>query len=98
PGILLYSKTITSQPAQTAFGKLCLTAFQRAGAFPASPGGDEGICNGSYTWDLAAITASSPSILVGDKLFLQAWYRDNGYPPPGNANLTNEAGQITVVP
>jgi hypothetical protein len=98
PGILLYSKTLTSQPVQTAFGPLCLNAFQRAGAFPASPGGDEGICNGYYTWDLAAIAVGSPSIAVGDKLFFQAWYRDNGFPPPGNANLTNAIGQITVVP
>jgi hypothetical protein len=97
PGILLYAKGL-AQPVQTSFGKLCLSAFQRAGAFPASPGGDAGICNGYYTWDLAAIAAGSPSIVVGDKLWFQAWYRDTGFPPPGNANLTNEIGWITVVP
>jgi hypothetical protein len=97
PGILLYSKT-TIQPVQTSFGQLCLSAFQRAGAFPASPGGNPGICDGHYTWDLSAIASSYPSIAVGDLVWFQAWYRDSGFPPPGNANLTNAVGPIIVQP
>ena len=38
------------------------------------------------------------TILVGDGLYIQAWYRDTGFPPPGNANLTNGVGPIVVVP
>lgn len=96
-GILLFGTT-HSQPFLTSFGHLCLSAFMRAGAFPASPGGDPGLCNGLYKWDLDAIAAAYPSVQVGTGLWVQAWYRDPGFPPPGNANLTNEIGQITVVP
>jgi hypothetical protein len=97
PGILLFGTTHT-QPILTSFGHLCLANFKRAGAFATSPGGDAGFCNGIYGFDLAAIAAAYPTVLVGDGLWLQVWYRDPGFPPPGNANFTNDLGPITVVP
>jgi hypothetical protein len=99
PAILLYSDTgLLAMPVTTAFGLLCLDKFKRLGSFPATPGGTSGTCSGAYMWDLAAIAVATPGITVGDDLFLQAWYRDTGFPPPGNANFTNGVGPIEVVP
>ena len=97
PGILIYSKSYHFNPFSTSFGDLCLGPFWRAGAFPSAPGGDAGFCNGFYSWDLSAIAASAPQILVGDNMYCQGWYRDPGFPPPGNANFTNVSG-ASVVP
>jgi len=98
PGILIYAKTAPVAPILTSFGFLCLTGFQRAGAFPSSPGGTAGQCNGAYVWNVAAIAAGTGSIAVNDVLRIQAWYRDPGFPPPGNANFTHGIDGITIVP
>jgi hypothetical protein len=98
PGILIYAKTAPVAPIATSFGFLCLSGFQRAGAFPSSPGGTPGTCTGAYNWNVAAIAAGTPSIVVGDVLRIQAWYRDTGFPPPGNANFTHGIDGITIVP
>jgi hypothetical protein len=98
PGILIYSKTPPISPISTAFGFLCLGAFARAGAFPSSPGGTPGTCTGTYNWNLAAIAAGTPGILVGDTLRIQGWYRDTGFPPPGNANFSHGIEILTIVP
>ncbi len=98
PGILIYAKTAPVAPIVTSFGFLCLSGFQRAGAFPASPGGTSGVCNGAYTWDVAVIAAGTVSIVVGDVLRIQAWYRDPGFAPPGNANFTQGVNALTVTP
>ena len=98
PGILIYSKFGPVPPINTSFGFLCLINFARAGAFPSSPGGTPGTCTGAYSWDLAAIAAGTPTILVGDFLRIQAWYRDTGFPPPGNANFTHGLDAIGIVP
>ena len=98
PGILIYAKTAPAPPVSTSFGFLCLTGFQRAGAFASSPGGTAGTCTGVYIWNVAAIANGTATILVGDKLRIQAWYRDSGFPPPGNANFTHGFDGITIVP
>jgi hypothetical protein len=98
PGILIYSKTAPVAPITTSFGFLCLSNFARAGAFPSSPGGTSGTCTGVYTWNIAAIAAGTATISVGDVLRIQAWYRDSGFPPPGNANFTHGIDGITIVP
>lgn len=97
PGILIYSKNPPASPIATSFGFLCLSPFARAGTFPSSPGGTSGTCTGTYVWDLASIAAGTPSILVGDVLRIQAWYRDPGFAPPGNANFTHGLNAVTVV-
>jgi hypothetical protein len=98
PGILIYAKTAPVAPIATSFGFLCLSGFQRAGAFPSTPGGASGTCTGAYNWNVAAIAAGTGSILVGDVLRIQGWYRDSGFPPPGNANFTNGVDGVTIVP
>jgi hypothetical protein len=98
PGILIYAKTAPVAPVVTSFGFLCLTGFQRAGAFPASPGGSSGSCSGAYNWNAAAIAAGTGTINVGDVLRIQAWYRDPGFPPPGNANFTHGIDGVTITP
>jgi hypothetical protein len=99
PAILLWTRNgLLSPQHTTSFGWLCLSQFQRAGAFPAAPGGTPGVCNGAYEWPFQSIVASTSSILVGDELYVQAWYRDPGFPPPGNANFTNGIGPIEVIP
>ena len=98
PGILIYSKSAPVAPISTSFGFLCLSNFARAGAFAAAPGGTSGQCDGTYVWDIAALAAGSPTIAVGEVLRIQAWYRDPGFPPPGNANFTHGLDGITIVP
>lgn len=98
PGILIYAKTPPSAPVATSFGFLCLSNFARAGAFPSNPGGSAGTCTGLYNWNASAIAAGTASIVVGDKLRIQAWYRDPGFAPPGNANFTHGLDGITIVP
>jgi hypothetical protein len=98
PGIVIYATTPPVAPISTAFGFLCLSGFARAGAFASAPGGTSGTCTGAYTWNVAAMAASTPTILIGDVLRFQAWYRDPGFPPPGNANLTHGLDGITIVP
>jgi hypothetical protein len=98
PGILIYSKTPPVVPIPTSFGLLCLGGFARAGAFPAAPGGTPGLCDGAYSWNLATIAAGTPTIAVGNVLRIQAWYRDSGFPPPGNANFTHGIDGIIIVP
>jgi hypothetical protein len=99
PGILIWTRNgLLGTPVNTSFGFLCLAQFQRAGNFPASPGGTNGLCNGTYNWPFQSIVASFGTILVGDNLHVQGWYRDSGFPPPGNANFTNGIGAISVTP
>jgi hypothetical protein len=99
PGILIWTKNgLLATPVNTSFGFLCLSQFQRAGNFPASPGGTNGNCNGTYNWPFQSIVASFGTIAPGNSLHVQGWYRDSGFPPPGNANFTNGIGPITVVP
>jgi len=97
PGILIFSESFLQNPVSTSFGYPCIGPFQRAGAFPSAPGGDEGFCNGLYSWNLAPIAATYASIQPGDQIDFQAWYRDSGFPPPGNANFTSVAW-FQVVP
>jgi len=99
PGILIWTKSgLLGTPVNTSFGFLCLASFQRAGAFPASPGGTNGLCNGTYNWPFQSIVASFGTISAGNTLHVQGWYRDSGFAPPGNANFTNGIGPITVTP
>ena len=97
PGILIWTKHgLLGTPVNTSFGYLCLQQFVRAGAFPATPGGGELTCTGEYEWDLSQIAAGSANMLVGDQIHIQAWYRDPGFLPPGNANFTNGSGPLIV--
>lgn len=97
PGILIYTETgLLATPLSTQFGFLCLDQFVRLGNFPVSPGGTNGVCNGSYVWDFGAIATATAAIAPGDTLHLQGWYRDP--PASGAANLTQGIGPLTVVP
>jgi len=96
PGILVYSKSPPIAPISTAYGFLCLASSSRAGAAAATPGGVAGTCSGAYVWNMTAIANGTPSILVGDQLYLQGWYRDPGFAPPGNANYTDGIGPIGI--
>jgi hypothetical protein len=99
PGILIWTKFgLLGTPVNTSFGFLCLSQFQRAGAFPATPGGTNGVCNGAYNWPFQSIVASFGTIAPGNNLHVQGWYRDSGFAPPGNANFTHGIGPIAVTP
>jgi hypothetical protein len=98
PGILIYSTMAPIAPLATPFGFLCLGNFARAGAFPSTPSGTSGTCSGAYIWNVAAVAAGTTTIAVGDVLRVQAWYRDPGFPPPGDANFTHGLDGITIVP
>ena len=97
PGILIYSTQAPVPPISTNFGQLCLGQLQRAGSFPAVPGGTSNVCNGIYNWNVSTIAAGTAGIHVGDELRIQAWYRDPPN-PPGGANFTEGLDAITIVP
>jgi hypothetical protein len=76
-GFLAYSVDgLLDMPFRSASGSMCLREPHSARSFPALPGGTEGACDGSYTWDLQAIVNATPDIAPGDTLYLQAWYRN----------------------
>jgi hypothetical protein len=59
---------------------------------PQNSGGTVGACDGSFALDWNAFQGSNPSALgqpwlVGEKAYLQAWYRDP--PAPKTTNLSN---------
>lgn len=65
-----------------------------------SSGGTAGLCDGSFAVDWGVFQASSPSALgnpwsVGDKVFVQSWYRDPL--APKTSNLSN-ALKLTLLP
>jgi hypothetical protein len=97
PSILIYTTNgLLGSPASTAFGTLCISQFKRLSAFPDTPGGSAGVCNGGYAWDFGLIATGLAAISPGDTLDIQAWYRDS--PNPGGANLTDGIGSIVVTP
>lgn len=99
PGIMIWTKSgLLATPTSTSFGFLCLSQLSRFGAWSASPGGTAGLCDGTYDFALQTAVSSTAAIAAGDTLHIQAWYRDSGFPPPGNANFTNGIGPIAVTP
>jgi hypothetical protein len=57
-------------------------------------GGNAGNCNGSLSFDLLAFLAAHPAALghplfVGERFYVQAWYRDTL--APAHTNLSNAA-------
>jgi hypothetical protein len=95
--ILIYTRSgLLGTPLNTSFGFICLNQFARLGAFVSFPGGNNGVCDGVYYFDLGNIVNLTPEILAGDTIHTQAWYRDP--PNAGGANLTHGVGGLTVLP
>lgn len=101
PGILVYTTNgPAASPVSSGFGFLCITTG--AGFFrvvpPAVPGGSNGTCSGSYTFDFGTYLAGpngDAALVPGASIDTQAWYRDPTN--PGSANFSNAAG-FTLVP
>jgi hypothetical protein len=71
---------------------------QRAGSL--FSGGTNNVCNGGYSLNWDAFVAANPTAIgvpfaAGDKVFVQAWFRDP--PAPKTTNLSN-AVELTVQP
>jgi subtilisin-like proprotein convertase family protein len=84
-------------PGSTSFR--CIKIPTRALGMQHS-GGTLAQCDGAFTVDWDAFQAANPSALgnpwsIGDKVFVQAWYRDPA--APGTANLSN-ALEMTMRP
>jgi hypothetical protein len=95
--ILIYTRTgLLGTPLNTSFGFICLNQFARLGTHVSFPGGNNGVCDGVYYWDLGNIVNVTPEILAGDTIHTQAWYRDP--PNSGGANLTHGVGGLTILP
>jgi hypothetical protein len=95
-GIFIYTRNglLPSGGVLATFGWRCIATVVRGK--PDLPGGSPNNCNGQYDWDLGGFVNTTPSILVGDTLHIQAWYRDPG--SSAGALFTNGAGGITVTP
>jgi hypothetical protein len=94
-GIFIYSKTgLLGTPVQVTFGWRCIAQVQRGK--PDLPGGTPNVCNGQYDWDLGGFVNTTPSLVPGDSLHIQGWYRDPGLAP--GALFTNGVGAIAIVP
>jgi subtilisin-like proprotein convertase family protein len=84
-------------PGSTSF--LCVKGpTQRAGS--QGSGGTTNACNGAFSLDWDAFVAANPLAVgvpfaAGDKVFVQAWFRDP--PAPKTTNLSN-AIEMTVQP
>jgi hypothetical protein len=71
---------------------------QRAGSL--FSGGTNNVCNGGFLLNWDAFVAANPTAIgvpfaAGDKVFVQAWFRDP--PAPKTTNLSN-AVELTVQP
>lgn len=78
---------------------LCVKApTQRAGT--QNSGGSSGLCDGSYALDWNAFALANPTALgapftPGEKLYVQAWYRD---PPAAKTTNLTAALELTIQP
>ncbi|MCC6407773.1 MAG: PD40 domain-containing protein [Planctomycetes bacterium] len=61
-----------------------------------SSGGNLG-CTGSFWFHFSQAYMASESVVAGDTLYGQFWYRDSGFLPPNNIGLT-DAVQWTLAP
>ena len=88
-------------PLQWGFGSsfLCVRSpTQRT--TPQNSGGTLNACDGTFSLDWNLFLAANPSVLgapftVGDKLYVQAWYRD---PPASKTTNLSDAVELTFVP
>lgn len=105
-GIMIYSTDGKLQPPLTTnYGLLCIGNTFRVN--PPSTGAVGGPCAATYTFDFGtylatqsqnpALTPAGLALSGGAIVDMQVWYRDNGFPPPGNANFSN-AMRFIVLP
>ncbi len=83
-------------PGSTSF--LCVRPPTRRMGSPLNSGGAAGLCNGAYVINWDAFQSANPGALgnpwlLGEKVFVQAWYRDPG--APKTSNLSN-AVELTM--
>jgi len=85
-------------PLSLPYGSLCIAASGVHRIAVQSTGGTAGGCDGQLAVDFnqfLATQTSDPSLVVGARVDLQAWYRDP--PNPGGADLT-QAGSFVICP
>jgi hypothetical protein len=101
-GLIFYGVDNTGfapNPWGTGTSFLCVKSpTQRTGT--QNSGGNAGLCDGAFTLDWNAYQGANPSSLgnpfsAGDKVYVQAWYRDP--PAPKTTNLS-DALEMTMLP
>ncbi len=98
-GLIFYSITGQSGTAWNATSFLCVKApTQRTGTQVS--GGTVGACDGALSLDWNAYQAANPTALgnpfsAGNKVQIQAWFRD---PPAGKSTNLSNAVELTYVP
>jgi hypothetical protein len=94
-GLLLFG---SSGPANTSYGSLGGKLCVKAPTFRTTPklsGGDQGQCNGSYSFTLLDLINASPIVTSGATIHAEIWARD-----PANADgfLLSDGLRFTVCP
>jgi hypothetical protein len=101
-GLIFYGVDNTGfapNPWGTGTSFLCVKSpTQRTGT--QNSGGNAGLCDGAFTLDWNAYQGANPGALgnpfsAGDKVYVQAWYRDP--PAPKTTNLS-DALEMTMLP
>ncbi|NUP94997.1 MAG: hypothetical protein HUU28_02420 [Planctomycetaceae bacterium] len=98
-GLIFYSITGRSQAPWNTSSFLCVKApTQRTGAL--NSGGNAGQCDGEFLLDWNDFQNTHPNALgrpwsAGDKVFVQAWFRD---PPAGKSTTLSNALELTYLP
>lgn len=94
-GLLLFgSSGKENTPFGTLGGLLCVAAptFRTA---PVSGGGDQGQCNGVYSFTLADLISAGPAVASGTVISAQVWARD---PANQDGFLLSDGIEFTVCP
>jgi hypothetical protein len=93
-GLLFYGLAPTSHPLHG--GTLCVTQSLRRTAVQFSSVGASG-CSSSFSYDFTPAVLMQAGLAAGTHVYAQYWWRDGGFPAPGNIGLS-DAVEFVVVP
>jgi hypothetical protein len=88
PGLFIWSRGALASPFSG--GTLCLRSPIVRGSQLSTGGNPTGNdCSGMFTWPFTQAYMAQKGIAAGEILYAQAWGRDQGFPAPNNAQLSD---------